>query len=278
MSVLSDFVRIARGVAHQHRPGRPDDGPAVRGQRARPARHRARRSSFSPRSSSTWPRARRCASSPARCRAGWTSTSTAADPRGPPPRRPDLVDTDGDPLLRAVRAEPDVISPNVLEAEELVGHEFNDEDDHASPSSEMVELGAREAIMTIPDGCIAQVAPEDGSQPPRYFRVTIPAIEADGDDRLRRRVPRRLRRRALHGPLRAGLPGLRRRVRRRVHPAPRRRRRRPRGGRTAARRGRSRRSRRADYVSPAVAGRVTTTSLLTSNLRVHGGLHVRSDT
>ena len=32
-----------------------------------------------------------------------------------------VVDTDGDPLRRAVRAEPDVISPNVLEAEELVG-------------------------------------------------------------------------------------------------------------------------------------------------------------
>ena len=42
----------------------------------------------------------------------------------------DVVDTDGDPLRRAVRAEPDVISPNVLEAEELVGHEFNDDEDH----------------------------------------------------------------------------------------------------------------------------------------------------
>ena len=40
-----------------------------------------------------------------------------------------VVDTDGDPLRRAVRAEPDVISPNVLEAEELVGHEFNDDED-----------------------------------------------------------------------------------------------------------------------------------------------------
>ena len=42
-----------------------------------------------------------------------------------------IVDTDGDPLRRAVRAEPDVISPNVLEAEELVGHEFNDDEDRA---------------------------------------------------------------------------------------------------------------------------------------------------
>ena len=40
-----------------------------------------------------------------------------------------VVDTDGEPLRRAVRAEPDVVSPNVLEAEELVGHEFNDDED-----------------------------------------------------------------------------------------------------------------------------------------------------
>src|ERR671920_329350 len=68
-----------------------------------------------------------------------------------------VVDTDGDPLRRAVRAEPDVISPNVLEAEELVGHEFNDEEDHVIAVREMVQLGAREAIMTTPDGCFAHV-------------------------------------------------------------------------------------------------------------------------
>src|SRR5215208_486740 len=72
-----------------------------------------------------------------------------------------VVDTDGDPLRRAVRAEPDVISPNVLEAEELVGHEFNDEDDHCIAVREMVELGAREAIMTAPGG------------PPRLYRVRV---------------------------------------------------------------------------------------------------------
>ena len=52
-----------------------------------------------------------------------------------------VVDTDGDPLRRAVRAEPDVISPNVLEAEELVGHEFNDEEDHCIAVREMVRAG-----------------------------------------------------------------------------------------------------------------------------------------
>ena len=55
-----------------------------------------------------------------------------------------VVDTDGDPLRRAVRAEPDVISPNVLEAEELVGHEFNDDEDRVIAVREMVALGALE--------------------------------------------------------------------------------------------------------------------------------------
>ena len=89
-----------------------------------------------------------------------------------------IVDTDGDPLLRAVRAEPDVITPNVLEAEELVGHEFNEDEDYRFAVHEMVEMGAREAIMTIPDGCVAQVAPEEGKHEARYYRVSIPAVEA----------------------------------------------------------------------------------------------------
>ena len=40
-----------------------------------------------------------------------------------------VVDTDGEPLRQAVRAEPDLVSPNVLEAEELVGHEFAGEEE-----------------------------------------------------------------------------------------------------------------------------------------------------
>jgi 1-phosphofructokinase family hexose kinase len=68
-----------------------------------------------------------------------------------------VIDTDGDPLRHAVRAEPDVVSPNVLEAEELVGHEFNDDTERSLAVREIVALGAREAIMTLPDGCFAQV-------------------------------------------------------------------------------------------------------------------------
>jgi 1-phosphofructokinase/tagatose 6-phosphate kinase len=68
-----------------------------------------------------------------------------------------VIDTDGDPLRQSVRAEPDVVSPNVLEAEELVGHEFNDDSERSLAVREVVALGAREAIMTLPDGCFAQI-------------------------------------------------------------------------------------------------------------------------
>jgi 1-phosphofructokinase/tagatose 6-phosphate kinase len=84
-----------------------------------------------------------------------------------------VVDTEGDPLRRAVRAEPDVISPNVLEAEELVGHEFNDDDDEMIAVREMAELGAREAIMTMPDGCIARMRPIEPGGDPCLFRVRV---------------------------------------------------------------------------------------------------------
>jgi 1-phosphofructokinase family hexose kinase len=84
-----------------------------------------------------------------------------------------IVDTDGDPLRRAVRAEPDVISPNVLEAEELVGHEFNEEEDHVIAVREMVQLGAREAIMTTPDGCFAHVQSAEPGGGGVLYRVRL---------------------------------------------------------------------------------------------------------
>jgi len=68
-----------------------------------------------------------------------------------------VIDADGEPLRHAVRAEPDVVSPNVLEAEELVGHEFASEEERSLAVGEIAALGPREAIMTLPDGCFAQV-------------------------------------------------------------------------------------------------------------------------
>jgi 1-phosphofructokinase/tagatose 6-phosphate kinase len=85
-----------------------------------------------------------------------------------------VLDTEGEPLRLAIRADPDLVSPNELEAEELVGQEFNDVEDRAQAVIEMTRLGAREAIMTVADGCYAHVL----DQGPAVFRVSVEEQEA----------------------------------------------------------------------------------------------------
>ncbi len=86
-----------------------------------------------------------------------------------------VIDTDGEPLHQAVRAEPDVVSPNVIEAEELVGHEFASEQERSLGVREIAALGPHEAIMTLPDGCFAQVL-VDGQ--PSMRRVSVEVRES----------------------------------------------------------------------------------------------------
>jgi len=86
-----------------------------------------------------------------------------------------VIDTEGEPLHQAVRAEPDVVSPNVIEAEELVGHEFASEQERSLGVREIAALGPHEAIMTLPDGCFAQVL-VDGQ--PCMRRVSVEVRES----------------------------------------------------------------------------------------------------
>jgi 1-phosphofructokinase/tagatose 6-phosphate kinase len=86
-----------------------------------------------------------------------------------------VLDTDGEPLRLGVRGEPTIVTPNELEAEQLVGHEFNDDQDRAEAVFEMTKLGAGEAIMTVDDGCYATLR-ENGE--PTVVRVRVPVQEA----------------------------------------------------------------------------------------------------
>jgi 1-phosphofructokinase family hexose kinase len=85
-----------------------------------------------------------------------------------------VLDAEGEPLLTATRRRPDVVSPNELEAEGLVGHEFSDEEDRRRGLSEMVEMGAREGIITLADGCLAVLG--EGSDRCLY-RATLEPLE-----------------------------------------------------------------------------------------------------
>jgi 1-phosphofructokinase/tagatose 6-phosphate kinase len=65
-----------------------------------------------------------------------------------------VLDAEGEALRLGTRAEPTVVTPNEPEAEELVGHEFAEDEDRSAAVREITELGAREAIMTLPTGCV----------------------------------------------------------------------------------------------------------------------------
>jgi len=89
-----------------------------------------------------------------------------------------MLDLEGEPLRLATRAGPDVVSPNELEAEELVGHEFADDDDRRTAVREMIGLGAGEALMTLPDGCLALLAGgTEGPAAVSMYRATLEPLE-----------------------------------------------------------------------------------------------------
>jgi 1-phosphofructokinase/tagatose 6-phosphate kinase len=85
-----------------------------------------------------------------------------------------VLDTDGEPMRAGLRAEPAVVAPNIGEAEEVVGHEFNDPDDKAMGLRGLIEMGAGDAIITNPGGCSAIVG--RGSDR-RRFEVQIEQLE-----------------------------------------------------------------------------------------------------
>ncbi|MDX6654718.1 MAG: 1-phosphofructokinase, partial [Solirubrobacterales bacterium] len=70
---------------------------------------------------------------------------------------PVVLDAEGEAMLAGVRAGASMVTPNETEAEELVGQEFADGSDLATGLLELVRLGAAEAAITRPAGCVAAV-------------------------------------------------------------------------------------------------------------------------
>jgi 1-phosphofructokinase family hexose kinase len=70
---------------------------------------------------------------------------------------PVVLDAEGESMLEGLRAGASMVTPNEREAEELVGQEFADRGDLAQGLLELVRLGAGEAAITRPEGCVATV-------------------------------------------------------------------------------------------------------------------------
>lgn len=70
---------------------------------------------------------------------------------------PVILDAEGEAMLAGLRAGAAIVTPNEREAEELVGQEFADRQDLSHGLSELVRLGAAEAAITRPEGCVAAI-------------------------------------------------------------------------------------------------------------------------
>jgi 1-phosphofructokinase family hexose kinase len=87
---------------------------------------------------------------------------------------PVVLDAEGSAMLAGLRAGASVVTPNEREAEELVGQEFADRDDLIQGLSELVRLGAGEAAITRPDGCVAVIG--NGSEQ-RFLEVRTEPLD-----------------------------------------------------------------------------------------------------
>ena len=84
-----------------------------------------------------------------------------------------VLDSAGEPLRLGVRGRPNLITPNVREAEDLVGHEFHDDQDVVDASALISELGSRNVIIKTAHGCVARF---QLGRKQRVFRATIPPL------------------------------------------------------------------------------------------------------
>jgi tagatose 6-phosphate kinase len=84
------------------------------------------------------------------------------------------LDTEGEPLRLGLEAEPWLVSPNQREAEQLVGQELFDEEDFLMALDTIAEMGARNAHITLDNGCFALVREE---RQVRRYRAVTPRLE-----------------------------------------------------------------------------------------------------
>jgi 1-phosphofructokinase family hexose kinase len=84
------------------------------------------------------------------------------------------LDSEGEPMRLGVEVEPFLATPNVREAEALVGQEFHEEADFVQALDDIAELGARNVIITHEAGCFALFREE---RERRRFQVRAPKLD-----------------------------------------------------------------------------------------------------
>jgi tagatose 6-phosphate kinase len=85
-----------------------------------------------------------------------------------------VLDSEGEPLRLGVEAGPFLVSPNQREAEQLVGQELEDDDDFIMALDAIAEMGARNVLITLENGCFALVR---AGRKTKRIRAFAPHVE-----------------------------------------------------------------------------------------------------
>lgn len=86
-----------------------------------------------------------------------------------------VLDSEGEPLRLGVESGPFLVSPNQREAEQLVGQELEDDGDFLMALDAIAEMGARNVLITLDNGCFALL--RFGRKTVR-LRALAPRVEA----------------------------------------------------------------------------------------------------
>jgi 1-phosphofructokinase family hexose kinase len=91
-----------------------------------------------------------------------------------------VLDSEGDPLRYGVEAAPFLVSPNQTEAEQLVGQELEDDDDFLMALEAISEMGARNVLITLENGCFALLRFGRRTRRVRAFAPRVEPVSAVG--------------------------------------------------------------------------------------------------
>ncbi|TML47787.1 MAG: 1-phosphofructokinase family hexose kinase [Actinobacteria bacterium] len=85
-----------------------------------------------------------------------------------------VLDSEGEPLRVGVEAGPFLVSPNQREAEQLVGQELEEDEDFLMALDAIAEMGPRNVVVTLENGCFALLR---FGRKTRRFRAFVPRVE-----------------------------------------------------------------------------------------------------
>jgi 1-phosphofructokinase/tagatose 6-phosphate kinase len=85
-----------------------------------------------------------------------------------------VLDSEGEALQSGVDAGPYLVSPNQNEAEQLVGQELEDDDDFLMALEAIAEMGPRNVVITLENGCFALLR---HGRKTRRVRALAPHVE-----------------------------------------------------------------------------------------------------